>query len=168
MYVATDGDQALADACADGLAATAWEHRREFIHRAPPVAEAVAQALALAREGRPVVLADIADNTGGGAAGDTTEVLREVLRVGARGTTVACLWDPEAMQVCLRAGVGATVTLPVGGKIDPRHGAPRHRHRPGAHALRWALRPQGADVPGPRGTPGADGRPGGGRTSKSS
>ena len=53
--------------------------------------DAVARALAL--DGRPVVLADIADNTGGGAAGDTTEILRELLRVGARGATVACLWD---------------------------------------------------------------------------
>jgi microcystin degradation protein MlrC len=124
VYVVTDGDQALADACADRLVATAWEHRREFIHHARPVPEAVAAALAQSRHGRPVVLADIADNTGGGAAGDTTEILRELLRVGARGTTVACLWDPDSVRACLQAGVGATVTLPVGGKVDPRHGAP--------------------------------------------
>ena len=124
VYVATHADQALAGACADQLVETGWKHHHEFVHRALPVGEAVAHALATAGEGRPVVLADIADNTGGGAAGDTTEVLREVLRVGARGTTVACLWDPHAVQTCLRAGVGATVTLPVGGKIDPRHGAP--------------------------------------------
>jgi microcystin degradation protein MlrC len=124
VYVATHANQPLADECADRLAATAWEHRREFIHHAPPVSEAVAQALALAGHGRPIVLADIADNSGGGAAGDTTEILRELLRVGARETTVACLWDPEAVQACLRAGVGATMTLSVGGKIDLRHGAP--------------------------------------------
>jgi microcystin degradation protein MlrC len=66
----------------------------------------VARALAL--DGGPVVLADIADNTGGGAAGDTTEILRELLRVGARRTTVAGLWDPAAVQTCLAAGVGAS------------------------------------------------------------
>src|SRR5262249_10522008 len=44
--------------------------------------------------------------------------------VGARGTTVACLCDPEAVRTYLGAGVGATVTLRVGGRIDPRHGAP--------------------------------------------
>src|SRR5262245_23096273 len=124
VYVATNGDQALADACADRLAATAWEHRREFAHRAPGVAEAVDRALALAREGRPVVLADIPDNTGSRGAGDTTAVLRVPPRGGARGTTIACLSDPEAVHACLRAGVGATITVPVGGKIDPRHGAP--------------------------------------------
>ncbi|MGH7332475.1 MAG: M81 family metallopeptidase [Candidatus Rokuibacteriota bacterium] len=124
VYVVTDGDQTLADECAERLATTAWKHRHEFIHHAPPVAEAVAAALAQSGHGRPVVLADIADNTGGGAAGDTTELLRELLRVGARATTVACLWDPDSVRACLQAGVGATVSLSVGGKIDPRHGAP--------------------------------------------
>jgi microcystin degradation protein MlrC len=70
------------------------------------------------------VLADIADNTGGGAAGDTTGILRELLRVGATETTVACIWDPAAAAACVRAGVGATVSLEVGGKVDPAHGAP--------------------------------------------
>jgi microcystin degradation protein MlrC len=122
IYVVTDGDQALADALADELTAAAWSLRHEFLHTALSVRDAVARALAL--DGRPVVLADIADNTGGGAGGDTTEILRELLRVGARGATVACLWDPEAAQACLTAGVGATVSLPVGGKVDPAHGAP--------------------------------------------
>ncbi len=122
IYVCTDGEQPLADALADELAAAAWEHRREFLHQAPGVREAVARARAV--DGRPVILADIADNTGGGAAGDTTEILRELLRVGARETTVACLWDPRAVAACVRAGVGATVTLAVGGNVDPSHGAP--------------------------------------------
>ncbi len=124
VYVVADGNQSLADECADQLVAAAWELRREFIHHASPVPEAVAAALAQSSHGRPVVLADIADNTGGGAAGDTTEVLRELLRVGARGTTVACLWDPGSVQACLQAGVGATITVSIGGKIDPSHGAP--------------------------------------------
>ena len=122
VYVVTDGDRALADRLADELGALAWEHRQEFVHTALPVADAVAQAIAI--DGRPVILADMADNTGGGAAGDGTEILRELLRVGARGATVACLWDPEAAAACARAGVGARVTLDVGGKIDDRHGAP--------------------------------------------
>lgn len=122
VYVVTDGDQARADRLADELADLAWRHRAEFRHTALPVPEAVARALAI--DGRPVVLADMADNTGGGAAGDGTEILRELLRVGARGATVACLWDPEAVAACVRAGVGATVTVKVGGKTDDRHGAP--------------------------------------------
>ena len=122
VYVVTDNDQALADRLADRLARVAWEHRHEFIHTALPVADAVARALAA--EGRPIVLADMADNTGGGAAGDGTEILRELLRVGARSAVVACIWDPAAVQACVTAGVGQSVTLDLGGKVDQRHGAP--------------------------------------------
>jgi microcystin degradation protein MlrC len=66
----------------------------------------------------------MADNTGGGAAGDGTEILRELLAVGARNTTVACIWDAAAVAACIEAGVGARVTLDIGGKVDDRHGAP--------------------------------------------
>jgi microcystin degradation protein MlrC len=78
----------------------------------------------MAAEGRPIVLADMADNTGGGAAGDGTEVLRELVRAGARSAIVACLWDPPAARACAAAGVGQSITLEVGGKVDDRHGAP--------------------------------------------
>ena len=122
VYVVTDNDQALADRLAEQLAQVAWTHRHEFIHQSLSVPEAVAKALAA--EGRPIILADMADNTGGGAAGDGTEILRELLRVGARSTVVACLWDPAAVRECAQAGVGARVTLDVGGKVDTRHGAP--------------------------------------------
>ena len=122
VYVVTNDDPALADSLAERLSRTAWEHRHEFIHTALPVKVAVAKALAA--EGRPIVLADMADNTGGGAAGDGTEILRELLRVGARSAVVACLWDAAAVKECVTAGVGARITLEVGGKVDARHGAP--------------------------------------------
>jgi microcystin degradation protein MlrC len=122
IYVVTDNDAARAARLADRLEAVAWEHRGEFRHTALPVPEAVARALAL--DAGPVVLADMADNTGGGAAGDGTEILRELLRVGARSAVVACLWDPAAARACAKAGVGETVTLRLGGKTDDRHGAP--------------------------------------------
>ena len=66
----------------------------------------------------------MADNTGGGASGDGTEILRELVQVGARSTVVACLWDPAAVAACAAAGVGRRITLDVGGKVDARHGAP--------------------------------------------
>jgi microcystin degradation protein MlrC len=122
VYVVTDGAPDLAESLAEELSRTAWAHRREFVHQGLPVRDAVARGLAA--DGRPIVLADMADNTGGGAAGDGTEVLRELLRVGARSAVVACLWDPAAVQECLRAGVGARVSMSVGGKVDARHGAP--------------------------------------------
>jgi microcystin degradation protein MlrC len=122
VYVATHDDRALAEELVERLARVAWQHRHEFVHTARSVPDAVAAALAA--DGRPIVLADMADNTGGGAAGDGTEILRELVRVGARSAVVACLWDPAAVAACAAAGVGNRVTLDVGGKVDARHGAP--------------------------------------------
>src|SRR5262249_10635699 len=64
IYGVTDGDPALAERLAEELSRVAWEPRHEFLHTARPVKDAVAAALAA--EGRPIVLADMADNTGGG------------------------------------------------------------------------------------------------------
>jgi microcystin degradation protein MlrC len=122
VYVVTDDDPALAETLAERLSRAAWEHRHEFVHSGLPVPEAVRRAIAAPH--RPVLLADMADNTGGGAAGDGTEILRELVRVGARSAVVACLWDPAAVEACVRAGVGQRITVPVGGKVDDRHGAP--------------------------------------------
>ncbi len=79
---------------------------------------------ALAAGGGPVVLADGADNPGGGAAGDATFVLKWLLE---RGITDACLgplWDPIAARIAFEAGVGARLNLRIGGKIGPLSGDP--------------------------------------------
>jgi microcystin degradation protein MlrC len=79
---------------------------------------------ALAFDGGPVVLADGADNPGGGASGDATFILERLL---ARGIVNACLgplWDPVAVRTAFDAGVGASLMLRIGGKIGPLSGNP--------------------------------------------
>jgi microcystin degradation protein MlrC len=121
VYVATDGDQALADACADELAHFAWEHRAAF--QSTPMSVAAAVEYALTHPG-PICLADVADNTGAGTSGDGTEILRELVRREARSAVVALMYDPETVEQAISAGVGATIDARIGGKVDDRHGAP--------------------------------------------
>jgi microcystin degradation protein MlrC len=68
-----------------------------------------------------VVLVETGDNIGGGSAGDSTFILGELLRQKAEGWVVV-LADPEAVEACIRTGVGASVNLHVGGKRDHLHG----------------------------------------------
>jgi len=94
--------------------------RDEFAVVRPPPAEAVARAL----EGEPpVVIADVADNVGGGAPGDGTVLLAELLRQGATGALVQ-IADPEVAREAAALGPGAAFEASVGGKADGRHGAP--------------------------------------------
>jgi microcystin degradation protein MlrC len=121
VVVVTDGDAELARGEAERLGARLWEARERLTKWLPDAATAVAQAL---REERlPVVLVDTGDNVGGGSAADGTVLLAEMLRQGATDGVV-CLYDPAEVRRCQAAGVGAELTLTVGGKVDRRHGDP--------------------------------------------
>src|SRR5262245_3259957 len=74
--------------------------------------------------GGPVVLADVADNAGGGAPSDSTFMLERLVARGVRGAAVGCFWDPLAVRFCAEAGVGATFDLRVGGKCGVVSGKP--------------------------------------------
>ncbi len=121
VLVTTTGSEALAQQMAQELADIAWRHREAARYQGLPVAEAVQRALAAPR--RPVILADVGDNVGGGCPGDGTVLLRALLEAGAQDAVVV-LADPEAVEQAARAGLGATLEITVGGKRDRWHGEP--------------------------------------------
>jgi microcystin degradation protein MlrC len=111
--------QAQADAAADAMLAFVAAQESRFLQDTLPAAEAVAEARRLAAHAsRPVVLADTQDNPGGGGHGDTTELLCELVRQGARGAVFCLINDAESVAACVKAGAGATVDLSLGGKSD--------------------------------------------------
>jgi microcystin degradation protein MlrC len=65
----------------------------------------------------PIVLLDHYDNCASGGTMDTTAVLAEILRQGLQQAAVFAIYDPEAVQQAIAAGIGAAVTLSIGGKI---------------------------------------------------
>ncbi|MCI0464672.1 MAG: M81 family metallopeptidase [Gemmataceae bacterium] len=121
VVVVTDGDADVARLEADRLAGKLWDARERMVRQLPDAAEAVARALAATR--LPVVLVETGDNVGGGSAGDSTVILSEMLSQGATDGVV-CLYAPDEVRQCAVAGVGGTVHLRVGGKVDRLHGEP--------------------------------------------
>jgi microcystin degradation protein MlrC len=71
-----------------------------------------------------VVVADVADNPGGGAAADSTFILREVLHRNLKNVALAAIWDPAAVDLARAAGEGASLDLRIGGKTSPYSGDP--------------------------------------------
>jgi microcystin degradation protein MlrC len=69
------------------------------------------------------VLLDVGDNIGAGSSGDSTFLLAEGVKQGA-ASWLQTVRDSEAIEACLAAGIGATVTIEVGGKTDSLHGSP--------------------------------------------
>ncbi len=122
--VVTDGDATLAQAEANRLASMFWERRADFDFgtEAYPVDQAVETAMAAPEP--TVFLSDSGDNPGAGGTTDVTAVLASLLAHGASHTVVASIWDASAVEACISAGVGAEVSLSLGGKLDTRHGTP--------------------------------------------
>ena len=128
---------AAADEHARALAQNFWDTRREFEVELTPVEEAI--RLALETEGGPVVLAESSDSTGSGSPGDSTGVLKHLLKAPLTGPAAIFLVDPDAVKTLAAAGPGATVTLSMGGKYDTLNSEPVLRDGAGAHDLRRPL-----------------------------
>jgi microcystin degradation protein MlrC len=121
VVVVTNNNQAQADAIADDLSAKLWGLREALTVNIPDVSGAV--NIAMNAPAGPFVIVDIGDNVGGGSAADSTFLLHELLAQSADGWVVT-LADPESVQACAKAGIGAMLTFDVGGKTDNMHGAP--------------------------------------------
>ena len=122
LLVNTNNDPILAQKLARQLAEHAWRIKEEFLVEL--VDPAFAVNVAAQAPGGTFILADVADTGAGGTAGDGTVVLRALLDSGARDAAVAQIADKEAVDECIRAGVGTQLTLKVGGKQDHFHGDP--------------------------------------------
>jgi microcystin degradation protein MlrC len=120
--VVADGDAAKAVRVAKDLGEAIFAMREALRPSFLTVDAAIDAALAI--EGDPVVIADVADNPGGGAPGDSTFVLRRLLERGVKNVASGYYWDPVAVRFCQDAGVGATFPLRIGGKTGPASGDP--------------------------------------------
>ena len=114
--VVADGDAGAARAGVERLLDAAWERRDGFVYRGRPLEEAVEYARTL--EDGPIVLLDHADNCASGGTQDVMSVIAEVLRQELDDVAVAAVWDPGAVEEMTRAGIGASVTLNLGGNTD--------------------------------------------------
>lgn len=95
ILVLTDDRKAAGDALAESLGRELWDMRFATRQQFFSIAAALDIAAAPGEGSGPVVLADVADNPGGGAPGDSTFVLRAVRERGLSGFAFAPCWDPE-------------------------------------------------------------------------
>ena len=107
----TNGENLINEVCE-----LAWERRREFIFESEELSESIHMAKNL--DEFPVIIADHGDNSGAGGSADDMTVLCEMLSQGLEGIVAGPIWDPEAVEQLITAGVGASVSLEVGGKTD--------------------------------------------------
>lgn len=115
-FVAYADTAAAADEAADDFLACLQSREPDFRSEILSARDAVAAAIQ--EPCGPVLIADTQDNPGGGGHGDTTGLLAELIRQGARGAVVCLINDAESAGRCHDAGQGGTVRLSLGGKSD--------------------------------------------------
>jgi microcystin degradation protein MlrC len=118
--VVTDGDRDLAERLRDELLDRAWVERETFVYKIEPLDKALARAKAMPEPSPgqgPIVLLDHYDNCASGGTMDTTMVLGEIMKAGLDNVAAFAIYDPEAVQEAIAAGIGARVMLSVGGKL---------------------------------------------------
>ncbi len=97
VIVTSRGDRETAASLAREIAQYGWDNRARFYPRLTPLDEAVEQALAAGRDpARPALaFADVADNPGGGARGNTMFLLRAFAEAGVKGALFGIIYDPD-------------------------------------------------------------------------
>lgn len=123
VVVVADGDMKKAERLAAQLGREIWEMREATSTPYDSIDQAIDRATKN-RAGKPIVLADVADNAGAGAASDSTSVLKRLVERKVRDVATGLYWDPISAQMCLEAGVGSTFDLRIGGKMGPASGNP--------------------------------------------
>lgn len=123
VVVHTDDDARLAETIAKEMTELAWKLRDRF-WVSERVAPAEAVRLAVAAESGLVILSDTGDSVYGGAPGDNTVLLRALLADPLPAPAFVPMVDPEAVEEAIQAGVGAKISIRLGGKLDQEFSTP--------------------------------------------
>lgn len=112
VVTARNGRRDAAAALSLELAERAWGMKQRFKKTMTSLDEAVRLAVAAGRDWRlePIVLADVADNPGGGARGNTTFLLKALKDAGAIGVIFGVFNDAALAAQAHKLGEGAVFT----------------------------------------------------------
>ena len=123
IVVVTDDAKAEGDALARELGLELYAMRGTTRMRLLTPTQALDMIRPNAGRG-PAIIADVWDNPGGGMAGDSTMIVREIMRRKINAVAIASIWDPIAVQFCFAAGFGAKIPLRFGAKSGHGLGEP--------------------------------------------
>jgi microcystin degradation protein MlrC len=121
VVIVADNERLARSTCAQ-IATELWDRRRGYLSELVGVEEAVACAHAC--NSGLVVLSDCADATTSGAPGDSTHLLREMLKYDWPRPALVTMVDPQLVSSLTRAPLGSAWSGQLGGKRDHRFSRP--------------------------------------------
>jgi len=122
VVAVTNDDAKAAQKHADALAARLWNNKKAYDVKLHSVPDALAAAEKI--KGGPVVIAESSDSTGSGSPGDSTGVLKHLVKADLSGPAAIFLVDPAAVAKAVEAGVGSTLKMSIGAGFDKKNSRP--------------------------------------------
>ena len=126
ILVTAQGDMQQHARFAAELADDIWQRRDAPMNQYLTVAQAAAickdYAAQAPMDAKPLVVADYADNPGGGAYGDSTALLAALLDAAVTDACFGPMVDAQVVRQLQAHALGDRVQIALGGKTDPRFG----------------------------------------------
>jgi microcystin degradation protein MlrC len=127
VLVTGQGDMDRHRAFAEAMMEDIWSGRLQPINSYISVEAAAAVAKTFDAGKGPLIIADYADNPGGGGYGDGTNLLAAMLAADVRQACFGPIVDPETVLELAGTPIGETVAVHLGGKTDAAvGGGPLH------------------------------------------
>ena len=101
------------------LVAFGWETKEQTTVELFSPTEVMLRVTSADALDKPFVLGDFSDNPGGGSYGDSPVLLKAMVEAGLQNAAFAVISDPAVAAAAIQAGVGAELSMPLGGKFDP-------------------------------------------------
>ena len=124
VAVTGDGTEDRYTNIAEEFMAYVWEQRYFDSNEYLSETDVTKRLAALLPCSGPIVIADASDNPGSGAYGDSTFLLKSMLDAGLENAAFGMVCDPDAVEMMVQSGVGTSLDVQLGGKIDPTFGPP--------------------------------------------
>ena len=121
----TDDNKTKGDLLSSQLGFELFSYRNKLALKTLSANKSIEHAAKLCKKNKkPILVADIWDNPGGGVSGDSTILINKAISMNLKNIAVGSIWDPVAVSLCCAAGEKANIDLRFGGKISSSGGSP--------------------------------------------
>ena len=123
IIVITDGNKKNGHKLSSHLGMELFSYRNNLAPKTFSANSSIIEAKKLSLKcKKPILIADIWDNPGGGVAGDSTILLKKAISMKLKKVAVGSIWDPLAVKICHAVGENGVIGLSFGSKISPSAG----------------------------------------------
>ncbi len=128
IVVITDNNKKYGDKISYELGMELFSKRKNLAPKSFSAMNSLKEAKKLSKKNnKPILIADIWDNPGGGVPGDSTTLIKKAISMKLKNIALGSIWDPIAVKLCHKAGENKEINLNFGSKIMKESGGPIHK-----------------------------------------